>query len=188
MKTTLLIYFTLSSLLLTSGIADASDTNKWGPATNRIQLSIACGEDSNEIKTNQPFNLSFSVKNLSTNGSYFIMHSATAKHNSQFQFAIRTPSGKTRNLEFPGPYIANQVALIALVPDSVQRFQYQISDVFHPDEIGVYKVTATIDLVSTGTNRLKVISNPLSFTVTPGQWEPPPPAGPKKQRSKTVTH
>jgi hypothetical protein len=181
---TLLAFLSLSlAFLLYRAYADESETNRWGPATNQVQITISLKGDQKEIKTNQPFVFHYQVQNLSTNQIFHFFSSTVPINNISFSFVLAAPSGKRSVLRVSSLATRlSQCGYTTIQPNGKTEFDYQLSDIFKPDEIGTYNITAKIWMSLVGSsNEFEVISAPLSLTVTPGKWVPPstPASAPK---------
>lgn len=164
-------------------------TNHWGPATNQIQISISFKGEQKQIKTNEPFNIVYRVKNNSTNEAFHFFHATTPDQNIAFSFNIFAPSGKESLLNVSPTNLRIQQAGWFDIPHGQTReFDYKISDILKFDEIGAYQITAKIWMSLVGSsNGFEVISPPLSLTIAPGAWVPPPaaPLSPKRSMRET---
>jgi hypothetical protein len=174
MKTPILFILVLMLFVHVAAGDPNLDTNQWGPLTNYVRLSIALKDDPREIKTNEPFALSFLLQNLSTNNGYYFLEAAAPDQNSEYSFSIVLPSGQTSNIDFHPTGIIHTAGHINVPPNGLVPLDYWFSEVFHPREFGTYRITTTIIMNSvSGSNYIKVISNPFTLVVAPGKWTPP---------------
>ena len=153
---------------LWAALTEGVDTNGWGTAANNVQIGIGLMGSGNQVKTNQQYNLSIRIRNLSTNESFDFYNPTAIEQGDPVFFQIATPSGKDAS---PAPAIAYKSSgmVVSVQPNQTYQYEVGLSWFYGFHELGTYKIVAKL---KTGRKDNWVISNPLYLTVVPGKWEP----------------
>jgi len=138
--------------------------NNWGIARGNVQLSINLKNGHSRILTNEPVELIVCFKNVSTNETFtvYLSHNEDALHG--FGFQIISPSGKEARLI---PALSRGSGrFMNIGPSQIGHFEFNLSRLFHFNEIGIYTIVARRTIHSRATERpITVISNPLLVSV-----------------------
>lgn len=154
-------------------LAAETDKSGWGPKSGNLQMSVQLKGGGNEIKTNQPIELTVLVRNLSTNGSAVFTEWMEAEifapGSSKPAFRVEGKDPEDTLLK-DGSSSGNFHRRV--VPRSgYYGYGFNLGRLRNAKTNSVYKIV-TKRMV--GTN-LVVTSNPLFVKVVPGEWKAPPP-------------
>lgn len=160
---------TIYLMALCSGLSAETNAADWGPATGNIQMSIRLIHGGNEIRTNEPIELTIRIKNLSP------VKPVTFKKwvgVDVFETNSSTPVLSRAENE-PASYVSKDgwgsgSAKLAKVPaNSVYECKINIGRLNDHTSRGVYKVV----LKRATDQGMIVTANPLYLKVVPGKLD-----------------
>jgi hypothetical protein len=143
---------------------------EWGPATNGVQLAIWLKNDAGSVKTNEPVGLLIKIKNVSTNEILHMYTWQATKAGSSLSMVVESPQGD--HLSPAAEFSPNGSGwLISVPPDQVYQYDFNLTYLCKFNDFGTYTITAKELIGRDDKDAAWVISNPLSFTVVPGEWK-----------------
>jgi hypothetical protein len=164
---------TTSALILTNGVylgnsqprplEVISSTNNWGATNCGAQMSIALEETNNEVKTNEPVNLTICIANVSDSGITILDILGVR----DFSFVITSPSNKNMSSISPSEIeYSSRKVLCSIPPNGRVHYSFDLRSVCNFNEIGTYKVIVKRKLAN-----CELVSNQLFISVIPGVWK-----------------
>ncbi|HEY1661505.1 MAG TPA: hypothetical protein VGI03_03735 [Verrucomicrobiae bacterium] len=149
-------------------LADDTETNVWGSVVNNVQISIEMQAGETQIKTNQSFNLTICIKNISSNEPFYFYQPLAIINDDPISFVVTSPSGK--DVTPPPPKFEHgSGANITVPPDQICKYEFDLGSLCKFDEPGTYKIVAKMSVGAPAPKKSWAISNPLYLTVVPGQ-------------------
>jgi hypothetical protein len=166
------IYYYLSVALLGvwQSLADVTQTNDWGPATNSLQMSIRIEGDKAQIKVGQPVKLLIRYKNVSTNETFTLYEFEGVVDDASYSFIIRSPSGMYLTSDYKVQEPASG-AVHGLGPGEIFETRFDIGKLYKFDQVGTYRIIAKkAEMWSPSKHQaFIVVSNPLDVKFVPSQ-------------------
>jgi len=127
-------------------------------------MSIAFATPGNEVKTNQPVNVTICITNISNSVLYLLDISVR----EDFSFVITSPLYNDASPKRPsGTRISSRTVQRYIQPNGSINYVFDLRSVCNFNEIGTYEVTAKRKVAA----GYEIISNALKVTVVPGVWK-----------------
>ena len=143
---------------------------EWGAISNDVQISLRLKDSVDSIKTNEPCSLWISIRTVSTNKTLYIHRWLASRVDSSFMIEVISPSGKSVSpAAEPAP--SGSGLVYSVPPNQIYEYEFKLSDICKFNEVGTYTIVAKKCISFNEKPVCWVTSNPLSLTVTPGEWK-----------------
>ena len=165
---------TLAALAVFRALVSGAETNVWGAATNKFQISICTKGGEKHFKSNEAVTLLIRLRNLSATETFVFYRANAAERSPDFSYTVIAPSGKDVSPPRPFGYHGSGTT-VDIRPRDSEEMQVNVSKLCTLGEIGTYKI-----IVRHWPSRWPVrgdkplelfeaVSNPLYVCIGPGQ-------------------